>query len=78
QMHTPEDANYLSSFVKSQTQLGLWALAARGLDILGKKLSVDVKAETLYLRLSLTEKELREVLSSIDTTSGSTQDPASN
>jgi hypothetical protein len=43
-----------------------------------QKLGVDSEAETVYLRLSLSEDEVRRVLSQIDTPTGSTENSAEN
>ncbi|MCG8420208.1 MAG: hypothetical protein MJE77_19935 [Proteobacteria bacterium] len=75
EMNSKKDANGLELLIKNQMSVGAWALQGRGLGALAKKLRVYLEDKTVYLRLSLTEEELKEVLSRIDTTGGSAQDP---
>ena len=78
EMSNSKDANALKSLIGGN--LGLIALAAQGYGMgeWSEKLRVDSKDETMYLRLALTEDEVRQVLSSIDTSAGSAQNPADN
>ena len=75
EMASEKDAKSASSLAKSQLAVGAWALHKYGLEAVAKKLTVDSKGKTVYLRLSLAEDELKEVLSRIDTSGGSEQDP---
>lgn len=77
-MSSPEDAKYLVSLAKDQLSLGVWAAQRYGLGPLVSKLGVDSEGKTVYLRLSLSEEELRQVLAQIDTPAGSAQNPAEN
>lgn len=75
-MATEEDAGGLRALISGQK--GLWALAAQrfGLGEWIDKLRVDADARTVYLRVTLTQDELRQILARIDTSAGSLQNPA--
>lgn len=75
-MSSDNDANSLVSMIKAQKSLAVLALQRSGLSMLANKLGVDSESKTVYLRLSLSEGELKDALARIDTTTGSQQDPA--
>jgi hypothetical protein len=77
-MASEQEANSLVSLMKGQLSLGALAAQRYGLGTLIQKLGVDSEAETVYLRLALSEDEVRRVLSQIDTPTGSTQNSAEN
>lgn len=78
EMASVADANALKSLAGGQ--MGLIALAAQsyGLGQWLGKLGVDVEQKTVYLRVSLNDDEVRQILSRIDTPAGSAQNPADN
>ncbi len=75
EMSSEEASKQLLSKLKTEVDVGAWLLQQTGLQSLAKNVGVDSEGKTVYLRLSLTEHELKEVLSRIDTSKGSTQDP---
>lgn len=76
EMAADSDAKVLKSMVGGQ--MGLVALAAQsyGLGDWLSKLGVDAEQKTVYLRVSLSDDEVRQILSRIDTPAGSAQNPA--
>ena len=78
QMATDQDAKSLESLVSGQ--MGLMALAAQryGVGAWVEKLVVTVEARTVFLRASLSEDDVRQILSRIDSSTGSAQNPADN
>lgn len=78
EMGSENDANALLSLMKGQISLGALAAQRYGLGTLISKLGVDSEGKTVYLRFSLSEDEVRQILSQIDTPTGSTQNPAEN
>ena len=75
EMSSEKDANYLVSLIKKQLAIGRWALERYGLDRLVQKLEVNVRGSTVHLALALSEGELKEALSQIDSSKGSAQNP---
>lgn len=75
EMTTVDDSNALLSLIKEQISIGSWALESYGLAAAADKLGVDLQGKTVYLRMSLTEDEIKEVLSRIDSSGRSEQDP---
>lgn len=73
-----KDASELKSLAGKQ--MGVLALAAQtyGLGEWMGKLGVDAEDKTVYLRVTLDDTEVREILSRIDTAAGSAQNPADN
>ncbi|HWN68904.1 MAG TPA: hypothetical protein VNM90_14800 [Haliangium sp.] len=72
-----EDAQALVALTNMQLRVGALALQRYGLGPLVSKLTVAAEGDTLHLRLALTEEELKDVLSRIDTTPAPAQDTPS-
>lgn len=77
-MVSPDDAKSLVSLAKSQISLGVLALQRYGIGPLLTKLTVDADDDTVYVRFSLSEDELKQALARIDTTTERAQDTASD
>lgn len=71
-----EDANAAVSFVKPQMTLAAAWAQERALGPLVSKVGVDAEGPRVYLRLSLDDEELAEVLSQIDTDAPTPQNSA--
>jgi hypothetical protein len=71
------DAQALVALTKKQLRVGALALQRYGLGPLVSKLTVAAEGDTLHLGFALTEEELKDVLSRIDTTSEPAQDTPS-
>jgi hypothetical protein len=72
-----EDAQALMALTNAQLGVGALALQRYGLGPLVSKLTVTAEGDTLHLRFALTEEELKDVLSRIDTTTEPAQDTPS-
>lgn len=72
-----EDAQALVALTNTQLRVGALALQRYGLGPLVSKLTVAAEGDTLHLRFALTEEELKDVLSRIDTTTEPAQDTPS-
>lgn len=77
-MVSQNDANALKSLISGQLGMGALAAQAYGLGEWVDKLGVDVDQKTVYLRVTLQDDEIRQILSRIDTAAGSAQNPAVN
>jgi hypothetical protein len=77
-MTSAGDANALVSLIKSQLAWGALAVQRYGLGPLVSKLGVDSEDKTVYLRMTLSEDEVKDVLARIDTPGGATQNSAEN
>lgn len=72
-----EDAKALVALTNAQLGVGALALQRYGLGPVVSKLTVSAEGDTLHLRFALTEEELKDVLSRIDTTQEPAQDTPS-
>ena len=72
-----DDARSLVALTNKQLRVGALALQRYGLGPLVSKLTVEAEGDTLHLRFALTEEELKDVLSRIDTTPEPAQDTPS-
>lgn len=72
-----EDAQALVALTQAQLGVGALALQRYGLGPLVSKLTVSAEGDTLHLRVALSEAELKDVLSRIDTTEAPEQDTRS-
>jgi hypothetical protein len=72
-----DDARALVALTNKQLRVGALALQRYGLGPVVSKLTVEADGDTLHLRFALTEEELKDVLSRIDTTPEPEQDTPS-
>jgi hypothetical protein len=72
-----DDARALVALTNKQLRVGALALQRYGLGPVVSKLTVEAEDDTLHLRFALTEEELKDVLSRIDTTPEPEQDTPS-
>jgi hypothetical protein len=73
-MTSEKDVKGAISYIKPQLEVLAMMAQGRALGRLVSKVGVDSEAATVYLRVSLTEDELKQALSRIDTKGGPTQD----
>jgi hypothetical protein len=72
-----KDVQALVGLANAQLGMGALALQRYGLGPVISKLTVAAEGDTLHLRFALTEEELKDVLSRIDTTNAPEQDTRS-
>lgn len=73
-MASSDDVKGAISYIKPQLEVLAMMAQGRALGRLVSKVGVDSEASTVYLRVSLTEEELKQALSRIDTKGGAKQD----